>query len=63
MATLAHELRQPLSGIECIAYQLSLVLPASDEGVQRSLARIRELVEQSNGILSEGVRQADQKTL
>lgn len=58
MATLAHELRQPLSNIECIAYHLSLVLPQNDEAVQRSLTRIRQLVEQSNGILTEGLRQA-----
>jgi phosphoglycerate-specific signal transduction histidine kinase len=58
MATLAHELRQPLSNIESIAYHLSLVLPQSDEAVQGSLTRIRQLVEQSNGILTDGLRQA-----
>jgi len=58
MATLAHDLRQPLSNIETIAYHLSLVLPRDNEAVQGSLARIRQLVEQSNGILTDGLRQA-----
>ena len=52
MGTLAHDLRQPLSSIETIAYHLSMILPPGDAKVQAQLARIRELVEQSNSILS-----------
>jgi len=52
LGTLAHELRQPLSNIEAIAYYLSMILPPGDENIQTHLARIRELVEQSNSILS-----------
>jgi len=52
LGTLAHELRQPLSNIEAIAYYLSMILPPGDERIQPQLARIRELVEQSNLILS-----------
>jgi signal transduction histidine kinase len=52
----AHELRQPLSNIESIAYYLSLVLARNDEKVQEQLTRIRQLVEQSNWILSSGLR-------
>jgi signal transduction histidine kinase len=52
LGTLAHELRQPLSNIEAIAYYLSMILPPGDEKIQPQLARIRELVEQSNLILS-----------
>jgi signal transduction histidine kinase len=52
LGTLAHELRQPLSNIEAIAYYLSMVLPPGDENIQAQLGRIRELVEQSNLILS-----------
>ena len=54
----AHELRQPLSNIESIAYYLTLVLPRQDEKVQGQLNRIRQLVEQSNWILSSGQRLA-----
>ncbi len=54
----AHELRQPLSNIESIAYYLTLVLPRSDAKVQEQLARIRQLVEQSNWILSSALRLA-----
>ena len=52
LGTLAHELRQPLSNIEAIAYYLSMILPPGDAKIQAHLARIRELVEQSNWILS-----------
>jgi len=52
LGTLAHELRQPLSNIEAIAYYLKMVLPAGDAKIQAQLARIRALVEQSNWILS-----------
>jgi len=52
LGVLAHELRQPLSNIEAIAYYLSMVLPPGDVKIQAHLARIRELVAQSNWILS-----------
>ena len=52
LGTLAHELRQPLSNIEAIAYYLSMVLPSGDAKIQAHLARIRELVAQSNWILT-----------
>ena len=52
LGTLAHELRQPLSNIEAIAYYLGMILPPGDENIQAQLVRIRELVEQSNLILS-----------
>ena len=52
LGTLAHDLRQPLSNIEAIAYYLGMILPPGDENIQGQLARIRELVEQSNLILS-----------
>lgn len=52
LGALAHELRQPLSNIEAIAYYLKMILPAGDVKIQAQLARIRVLVEQSNWILS-----------
>jgi nitrogen-specific signal transduction histidine kinase len=52
LGTLAHELRQPLSNIEAVAYYLKMILPAGDARIQAQLARIRVLVEQSNWILS-----------
>jgi nitrogen-specific signal transduction histidine kinase len=54
----AHELRQPLSNIESIAYYLTLILPRQDTKIQDQLARIRQLVEQSNWILASGLRLA-----
>ncbi len=56
--SVAHELRQPLSNIESIAYYLTLVAPADQPKFQEHLVRIRDLVEQSNWILSSGLRLA-----
>lgn len=55
LRAVAHELRQPLSNIESIAYYLGLLLPSASENVHRQLAHIRELIEQSNWILSSGL--------
>jgi signal transduction histidine kinase len=56
LGTMAHELRQPLSNIEAIAYYLTLVLPKDDPKIQDQLERIRELVQETNDILSNGIR-------
>ena len=56
---IAHDLRQPLSTIEAIAYYLSLVLPRDDEKTHEQLDRLQLLVEQSNWILSNGLSLAD----
>jgi signal transduction histidine kinase len=53
MRVLAHDLRQPLSTIESIAYYLTLILP-EDEKVREQLDRIQQLVEQSNWMLTSG---------
>jgi hypothetical protein len=55
LMNVAHELRQPLSNIETIAYYLSMVVPPGDTKIQAQLGRIRELVQQSGWILSSGV--------
>jgi len=52
VATVVHDLRQPLSSIETIAFYLSMVLPPGDAKIQAQLERIRELVQESNEILS-----------
>ncbi|HLX45993.1 MAG TPA: hypothetical protein VKR43_21260 [Bryobacteraceae bacterium] len=53
LRVIAHELRQPLSTIEAIAYYLSLVLPREEDGkIHEQLDRLQQLVEQSNWILS-----------
>ena len=51
----AHQLRQPLSSIESIAFYLSMVVPHKDEKIQEQLRQIRMLVEQSNRILQRGL--------
>jgi len=59
LSTIAHELRQPLSTIESIAYYLTLVLPHGDEKVHEQLDRIQRLVEQTSWILTSAQQLAD----
>jgi len=59
LRSIAHELRQPLSTIESIAYYLSLVLPRDSGKVQEQLAQLQHLVEQSNWILTSGLQLID----
>src|SRR5437868_3848157 len=56
---IAHELRQPLSTIEAIAYYLTLVVPHDDPKVHEQLVRLQQLVEQSNWIITSGLHLAD----
>jgi hypothetical protein len=46
---LVHDLRQPLSTIECLTYHLELV--CADRQTQSHLRRIQEMVLQANYIL------------
>src|SRR6476661_9201764 len=59
LATMIHDLRQPLSNIEAIAYYLGMALPPGDAKTQAHLTRIRELVREANEILSSSVRAAE----
>ncbi|HZT36750.1 MAG TPA: hypothetical protein VFA28_02545 [Bryobacteraceae bacterium] len=51
----AHELRQPLSTMESIAYYLELILPDADERGRQHLEKLRQLVEQSNWIVTNAI--------
>ena len=55
ICTLAHELRQPLSAIEAIAYYLEMTLPAEQLEARQHLMRLQELVERSSDILTDAV--------
>jgi signal transduction histidine kinase len=62
LRAVAHEIRQPLGTIESLAYYLSMVVPRKDERddkVHQQLARLQQLVEQSNWILSSGLHLVD----
>jgi len=52
---LAHELRQPLSTIESIAFYLDLVLPPNASNAREQLAKLQDLVEQSGWMVSNAV--------
>ena len=56
---LIHDLRQPLSSIEAIAYYLEMTLPPEQEEARLYVHRIQQLVDQASSILegaSKGVR-------
>jgi signal transduction histidine kinase len=55
VSQIAHELRQPLSTIESIAYYLDLVLQQEQPKIRQQLAKLQQLVDQSNWIVSNAV--------
>jgi hypothetical protein len=59
--TLAHDLRQPLSTIEAIAYYLEMTLPPELLEARRHLMRLQKLVEDSNAILTGAVHASSQR--
>jgi signal transduction histidine kinase len=50
---LAHELRQPLSAIESIAYYLEMVWSGQDERVHSQIERLRQMVQQASWVLED----------
>ncbi len=50
---LSHELRQPLSGIEAIAYYLDMVLNDADPEITQHCVRLRRMVQQANWVLND----------
>ena len=63
LQTIAHELRQPLSAIESIAYYLSLALPRDSRPARKQARRLQQLVEQSNWILTSALQLSDNTPL
>jgi signal transduction histidine kinase len=51
----AHELRQPLSTIESIAFFLEMILPATETKALEQIAKLQDLVEQANGVLGDAI--------
>ena len=52
---LSHELRQPLSTMESIAYYLTMVVPRHDLRVRQQVEKLQQLVEQMNWVLADAV--------
>lgn len=50
---LTHELRQPLSGIESIAYYLEMVLGSNEPELVQQCDRLRRLVQQAHWLLED----------
>lgn len=58
MMNLAHDLRQPLSAIESIAYYLELTIPANQVQARIYIARLQQLVMEASTTLSAAVRES-----
>jgi len=52
---IVHELRQPLSSIEAIAYYLEMTLPAGQYEARQYMSQLQRLVEETNTILMRSV--------
>src|SRR5271168_1622117 len=52
---LVHELRQPLSSIEAIAYYLEMTLPAGQVQARQYMSQLQRLVADTNTILERSV--------
>ena len=46
-----HDMRQPLSSIEAIAYYLEMTLPAEQLEARQYMRKLQQLVDQANTIL------------
>ena len=56
LINLAHELRQPLSAIESIAYYLELTIPPDQVQARIYVSRLQQIVMEASAILSTAVR-------
>ena len=52
LSELVHDLRQPLSTIESVAYYLEIILPPNESKAREQVAKLQQLVEQSNELLN-----------
>jgi signal transduction histidine kinase len=52
---LVHELRQPLSSIEAIAFFLEMTLPPGQLEARKYMSQLQRLVEDTNAILERSV--------
>jgi signal transduction histidine kinase len=50
---LIHDLRQPLSSIEAIAYYLEMTLPPEQIQARLYMRRLQQLVDQTSSVLSD----------
>ena len=50
---LVHELRQPLSAIEAIAYYVEMTMPPDQVQARQQLRRLQELVERAERVLED----------
>jgi signal transduction histidine kinase len=59
---LVHDLRQPLSSIEAIAYYLEMTLPADQLEARQYMRRLQQLVDQTSEILERAAADCKKST-
>lgn len=52
---IVHELRQPLSTIEAIAYYLKLTIPPNQARAREQAGKLQQVVDQANSILTDAI--------
>lgn len=55
LCDLVHDLRQPLSSIEAIAYYMEMTLPAEQHEAREYMAQLQRLVAETNTILERSI--------
>ncbi len=55
LQVMAHELRQPLSSIEAIAYYLEMTLPAEQSQARQYMRKLQQLVDEASAVLDSAV--------
>lgn len=55
---LIHDLRQPLSAIESIAYYLEMIVPVEQVQARRQIARLHQAVLEASTTLSDAVHKS-----
>ena len=58
---LIHELRQPLSSIEAIAYYLEMTLPPEQIQARLYMRRLQQLVDQTSSVLEDAAAGVQKK--
>ena len=56
LADFAHQLRQPLSVLEALAFYLGLITSPADDRVHEQLQKVHSEIANADRILREGVR-------
>lgn len=58
LAVMLHDIRQPLSSIQAVAYYLEMTIPAHQVEARAMLLKLQEMVQDAGGLLDRAERRA-----